>query len=121
MRISRRLDSCTGARSADFKSLARVVAAIDQETRTRLEERELKKVLILLSDGGSDDPSLAMEAKKRLVDLGVIAKAIQIGKPSNQDVRKFKHVWQKDGSPCKEVSQLVGTIEKLLEAFLKDL
>jgi hypothetical protein len=121
VKISRRLDSCTGARTADYKSLARVVAAIDKDARKRLEDRELKKVLILISDGGSDDPALALEAKRRLVDLGVIAKAIQIGKPSNQEIRKFRHVWQKDGSPCRDVSQLVRAIERLLEDFLKDL
>ena len=55
------------------------------------------------------------------MDLGVIAKAIQIGKPANQEIKKFKHVWRRDGSPCKDVSQLVRTIEKLLEDFLKDL
>ena len=121
VRISRRLDNCTGGRTADYKSLARVVAAMDHDTKTRLKDRDLKKVLILITDGGGDDPSLALEAKKRLVDLGVIAKAIQIGKPGNQDIRKFRHVWRRDGSPCKDISQLVGTIERLLEDFLKDL
>jgi hypothetical protein len=121
VRISRRLDSCTGGRTADYKSLARVVASIDPETKKRIEDRDLKKVLILITDGGSDDVSLTAEAKKRLTGVGVIAKAIQIGKASNQDIKKFKHVWRRDGSPCKDVSQLVTTIEKLLEDFLRDL
>ena len=121
VRISRRLTSCTGGRTADFKSLARVAAAITLETRRRIEERDLKKVLILITDGGSDDTALALEARKRLIAMGVIARAIQIGNPGTQDIRKFKHVWHRDGSPCKDVSQLVGTIEKLLVDFLKDL
>ena len=121
VRISRRLDSCIGGRTADFKSLARVAATIDRETRKRISDQDLKKVLILITDGGSDDVSLALEAKKHLVKAGVITKAVQIGQPGGQDVKKFKHVWQRDGSPCKDVSMLVGTIENLLEDFLKDL
>lgn len=121
VKISRRLDACIGGRTADFKSLAQVAAAIDGQAGKRLKDRDLKKVLILITDGGSDDPALAWEAKKRLVDMGVIAKAIQIGKPSNQDIAKFRQVWQRDGSPCRDVSQLVGAIERLLVDFLKDL
>jgi hypothetical protein len=121
VRISRRLDSCIGGRTADYKSLARVAATIDRETRKRISDQDLKKVLILITDGGSDDVSLALEAKERLVEAGIIAKAVQIGQPGAQDVKKFKHVWQRDGSPCKDVSMLVETIEGLLEDFLKDL
>ncbi len=119
--ISRRLDSCIGGRTADYKSLVKVAATIGHETKTRIKERDLKKVLILITDGGSDDVSLTREAKNRLAATGVIAKAIQIGQPSNQDIKKFRHVWQRDGSPCRDVTQLVRTIEKLLEDFLKDL
>jgi len=121
VKISRRLDSCIGGRTADYKSLARVAATIDAETRKRIADQDLKKVLILITDGGSDDVSLAHEAKKRLVEAGVITKAVQIGQPGTQDVRKFNHVWHGDGLPCKDVSLLVETMEKLLEDFLKDL
>jgi len=78
-------------------------------------------VLILITDGGSDDISLAKAAKDRLVKQGVIAKAIQIGQLGKSDVEKFRHVWQRDGSPCKDVSYLVPAIKRLLEDFLNDL
>jgi len=78
-------------------------------------------VLILITDGGSDDVSLAKEAKGRLVRQGVIAKAIQIGQPGKSDMEKFRYVWQRDGSPCKDVSYLVPAIKGLLEGFLNDL
>jgi hypothetical protein len=119
--ISRRLEDCTGSNTADYKSLAEVVAKIDTKTKMKIEDGDLKKVLILITDGGSDDISLALEAKKRLIEAGIISKAIQIGKPGKNDIEKFRHVWQQDGSPCKDVSYLVQTIKKLLEDFLKDL
>ncbi len=121
VKISRRLDSCTGGRTADYKSLARVAAKIDDETRKRIESKDLKKVLILITDGGSDDIALASEAKNRLDEMEVIARAIRIGRASDQDAKKFEQVWGRDGSPCLDVSQLVNAIEKLLEDFLKDL
>ena len=121
VRISRRLDRCVGGETAEYKSLARMAAVTGHATRKKIADQDLKKVLILITDGGSDNPSLALEAKTRLVEAGIIAKAVQIGRPGTPDVRKFKHVWGSDGLPCKDVSLLVGTIEKLLEDFLKDL
>jgi hypothetical protein len=119
--ILHRLEQCTGGNTVDYKSLAKVVAGLDRLRERKIESGDLKKVLILITDGGSDDVSLAREAKTRLTEAGVIAKAIQIGRPSRQDVEKFRRLWQKDGSPCRDVSQLTRTIEKLLEDFLKDL
>lgn len=121
VRIARRLEDCTGSRTSDYKSLAKVAAEIDKEAKQKIEGGDLRKVLILITDGGSDDVSLAKEAKDRLLRNGVIAKAIQIGQPGKTDVEKFRYVWQKDGSPCKDVSYLVPTIKRLLEDFLNDL
>jgi len=121
VRIARRLENCTGSRTADYKSMAKVAAEIDKETKRKIESGDLRKVLILITDGGSDDVSLAKEAKGRLVKQGVIAKAIQIGQPGKSDMEKFRYVWQRDGSPCKDVSYLVPAIKRLLEDFLNDL
>ena len=121
VKISRRLENCTGGRTAEYKSLARAAAAIDGETKRRIADGSLKKVLILITDGGSDDVALALEAKKKLVAAGVIAKAIQIGQVGSKDAKKSRHVWHRDGSPCRDVSRLVGTIEGLMEDFLRDL
>lgn len=121
VRICRRLESCVGKRTADYKSLARVAARIDAEGTARREDRDVKKAVVLITDGGSDDVSLTLEAKNRLIDKGVVARAIQIGEPATEDIEKFRYVWGDDGLPCKDVSRLVQTMEKLLEALLEDL
>jgi hypothetical protein len=127
VRICRRLESCVGERTADYKSLARVAARTESGVRTdaqgpaRGEERDVKKAVVLITDGGSDDVSLTVEAKKRLLDRGVAARAIQIGEPASEDIEKFRYVWGEDGLPCKDVTSLVPTMEKLLEALLEDL
>ncbi len=121
VKISRRLASCVGRRTADYKSLAKVASRLDTKIGTSLEDRDLKKAVVLITDGGSDDVLLTREAKNRLADMGVVAKAIQVGEPSNEDVDKFRRVWGNDGLPCKDVSRLVPTMEKLLEELLEDL
>ena len=121
VRIADRLENCTGRRTADYKSLAQVTARINKETEQKIENGDLKKVLILITDGGSDDAHLTKEVKDRLTGQGLIAKSIQIGQPGKSDTEKFKKLWAQDGSPCKDVSRLVPTIEQLLEAFLNDL
>ena len=45
----------------------------------------------------------------------------QVGEPSNEDIEKFKYAWGEDGLPCKDVSRLVPTMEKLLEELLEEL
>ena len=121
VRIARRLEHCIGNRTADYKSMAEVAAKLDLKVRRKIEDGELKKVLILITDGGSDDVLLAREARKKLVSHGVITKAIQIGQQNITDTQKFREVWRRDGAQCSDVSLLVQTIGKLLQDFLREL
>jgi len=45
VKISRRLSSCVGRRTADYKSLAKVASRLDADIGTSLRERDLKKGL----------------------------------------------------------------------------
>ena len=121
VRICRRLEACSGKRTADYKSLARVSVRAGFADSHRNGDRDLKKAVVLITDGGSDDPALTKEAKTRLSDKGVVVKAIQIGEPSSEDTEKFRFVWEEDGLPCRNVLHLVPTLEKLLEELLEDL
>ena len=94
---------------------------MDIETKRKIDNGDLKKVLIMITDGGSDDVALAAEAKKRLITKGVIVKAIHIGNSGKADTDKFRNVWRQDGVPCKDVSHLVHAISKLLQNFLNEL
>ena len=121
VKISRRLEDCTGGKTSDYKSLVHVMAALDVESERKIERRELRKVLIMITDGGSDDVLLAKEARDQLTAKGVITGALLIGQPGKSDAEKFRQVWRRDGLPCRDVSQLVTVIESLLDGFLKDL
>lgn len=121
VKISRRLASCLGGRTAEYKSLAKLASKLDGKVGGSLAERDLKKAVVLITDGGSDDVMLTVEAKNRLTHMGVVTKAIQVGEPSSEDVDKFRHVWGDDGLPCRDVSRLVPAMEKLLEELLEDL
>jgi hypothetical protein len=119
--ISRRLEDCTGNSTTDYKSLAEVAAKISPSTEKRIERGELRKVLLLLTDGGSDDVALARAARNELNKKGVISRAIQIGQQRREETEKFKYVWQREGTHCRNVSRLVRAINKLLEGFLQNL
>jgi hypothetical protein len=115
--VSKRLVSCVGRRTADYKSLQKAELHLSQE----IPDRDLKKAVVLITDGGSDDVVLTKEAKERLSNRGITVKAIQIGEPSTEDTAKFRHVWSNDGLPCRDVSRLVPTMEKLLEELLEEI
>lgn len=122
--IAKRLQNCNGGSTRDFESLAKIDKDINEETRGKIEKNDLKKIILMITDGGSDDVRQAKKEKESLAKSGVITKAIQIGEVSDSDKEKFKEVWQKpkkDGYSCKDVSNLVLTIEKLLEEFLENL
>jgi hypothetical protein len=119
--ISRRLEDCTGNSTADYKTLAEVAAKISHDTEQRIERGELRKVLLLLTDGGSDNVALARAAREQLNRKGVIGRAIQIGQQRKEETERFKYVWQRDGTHCRNVSRLVRAINKLLEGFLQNL
>ncbi len=119
--IAKRLEACTGKRTADYKPLAGIAAKMGNAAAVGTEGRDLKKAVVLITDGGSDDPALTKEAKARLDVLGVVVKAIQIGQPSTEDIEKFRYVWGDDGLPCKDVSRLVRAMQSLLQALLEDL
>lgn len=122
--IARRLTNCNGKNTRDFESLAEIDKNVTEDVRRKIEKNDLKKIALLITDGGSDDIRQAKKEKESLVKSGVIVKAIQIGEVSESDKEKFKEVWQKpkkDGYPCKNVSKLVSTVEKLLEEFLSNL
>ncbi|MBD3282409.1 MAG: hypothetical protein GF387_02255 [Candidatus Portnoybacteria bacterium] len=124
VKIGKRLASCDAGSTCDYLSLAKIDKNIDEEVRRKIENNDLKKIVLLITDGGSDDIRQAKKEKKALVEAGVITKAIQIGKAGKGDKERFKEVWQrpkKDGYSCKSVSSLVPTVEKLLEDFLVDL
>jgi hypothetical protein len=121
VKISKRLASCVGRKTADYKSLLRVASRMTATFGQWGEDRDLKKAVILITDGGSDDVVLTKEAKEKLKSRGASVKAIQIGEPSSEDINKFRHVWGDDGLPCRDVSSLVPTMENLLEELLEDL
>ncbi|OPY65014.1 MAG: hypothetical protein A4E57_03330 [Syntrophorhabdaceae bacterium PtaU1.Bin034] len=119
VRICKRLEACTGKRTAEYKSLTRVAARLEGEAGNDADDRDIKRAVVLITDGGSDDPALTREAKERLGLRGCVVRGIQIGEPSTEDVEKFRYAWGDDGLPCKDVSRLVPTMEKLLEDLLE--
>ncbi|MBN2401168.1 MAG: VWA domain-containing protein [Spirochaetes bacterium] len=121
VKIFRRLELCVGKRTADYKSLEIVLLKTGEDVTRRIREMNLKKAVVLITDGGSNNPGLARNIKERLTGRGVVVKAIQIGEATIKDTESFNYAWGSDGLPCRDVSRLVSIIEKLLEDLLEDL
>lgn len=119
--IAKRLARCEGSNTRDFLTLEKIDDNLEKEKVAKIKNNDLKKVVLLITDGGSDDTRKALKEKKALEDAGIIIKAIQVGSPSGSDIEKFKIVWGGDGRKCPNVEQLVPAVEKLLEDFLEDL
>ncbi len=121
VKICRRLEACVGRRTADYKSLQHVSSTVGTAEVKRIKDGTLKKAAVLITDGGSTDAKLARDIKNQLISKGVVARAIQIGDTVKDDVDRFNYAWGGDGLPCRDVSRLVITMEKLLEELLADL
>jgi hypothetical protein len=124
IKLAKRLEKCDGGSTADYKSLAKIDEGVSADISRKIASGDMKKIILLFTDGGSDDVRQALKEKNSLKTAGIITKAIQIGNPSESDIIKFREVWQKpdkDGYPCKDVSRLVLIVAKLLEEFVNDL
>jgi hypothetical protein len=124
IKIAKYLSNCDGGSTSDYKSLSKIFLNLDNDNKKKIKSNELKKVVLMITDGGSSNVSLAISEKNKLEECGVIVKAVQIGDPGDGDIDKFRQVWRQnkeDGYSCRDVSSLIPTIERLLSDFLNDL
>lgn len=121
VKIASRLSRCDGGSTRDYLSLEQINKRMTEEVKRKIIKSDLKKVVLLITDGGSADVNLAVKERNKLVEAGVVAKAIQIGEVSAGERKSFLNVWRKDGEKCQNVFQLTEVVEKLLAEFLNNL
>jgi uncharacterized protein YegL len=121
VRVAAALREPNGDSTNDFLSLQAVLASVDNVKKNKMTDGDLRKLVILITDGGSSDMIAAKTAKEKLTEIGVIAKAIQIGEASESDQITFRNIWGADGAGIAKVAYLPEMIESLLSVFLKDI
>jgi hypothetical protein len=121
VRVATALRKPNGASTNDFLSLQAVLASVDGTKKNKMADGDLRKLVILITDGGSSDMIASKSAKEKLAEAGVIAKAVQIGEVSESDQITFRNIWGAHGAGIAKVAYLPEQIESLLRKFLKDI
>ena len=112
----------SGGSTADFLALEEIEKSITDFDIERIKQGKLLEILIEITDGGSDNPELTREIKNRLKEKGIIAKAFQIGEPTEGEIEAFKTTWENDGDGERvpELSQVLPALTQFLKKYLKD-
>lgn len=106
-----------GGSTTDFVCLEAIENGLDKDTEHKIKEGELKKIVMVLTDGGSDDPSRVQSILGVLREKGVIVAGVGItssGKP-------VEATYSPNAKTVEEVADLPTVIADLLKEHLKDI
>ena len=100
--------------TSDFLSLEKINKTLDEKKIKDIFEGNLKKIVIVLSDGESADKSRVMNNLKKLRDKGVIV----IGVGMTKSAMAIKNTYKPEAQVCLDVSKLPILLKELLEKYL---
>ncbi|MEK7586626.1 MAG: VWA domain-containing protein [Patescibacteria group bacterium] len=103
--------------TTDFNCLEAIEGNLDEQTKTKIKIGELKKIVIVFTDGGSDNPAKVQEVLKNLRDSGVVA----IGVGITKEGAPVLETYAPEAMVVEEVSKLPVILGELLKKHLKDL
>jgi len=117
IKTASRLSSCPGDSTTDFVPLEVIESDLDLKTKKKIKEGELKKIIFVLTDGGSDNPDRVQSVLRKLRELGVLVYGIGItdsGKP-------VLTTYSPDAQVVKTATQLPVVIGDLLKEHLSQI
>jgi hypothetical protein len=103
--------------TTDFNCLRAISDGLDEDTRRKMKEGELKKIVIVFTDGGSDSPTKVQSVIKSLREAGVIVVGVgmtEAGKP-------VEATYAPKALVVEDVTKLAVVLSDLLREHLKDL
>ena len=103
--------------TTDFNCLEEIDSKLDDSTKTRIKIGELRKIVIIFTDGGSDDPARVQGVLKSLRDNGVVA----IGVGITSSGSPVMSTYAPNALVVEDVSKLPIILGELLKEYLKDL
>jgi len=103
--------------TTDFNCLEAIGANLDQTIKTKIKIGELKKIVIVFTDGGSDDPARVQGALKNLRDSGVVA----IGVGITAEGSPVLSTYAPNALVVEDVKRLPVVLGELLKEHLKDI
>lgn len=103
--------------TTDFNCLEAIDENLDENTKGKIKIGELKKIAIVFTDGGSDDPVRVQGILKSLRDSGVVA----IGVGITSEGSPVLSTYAPNAEVVEEVQRLPIVLSELLKEHLKDL
>lgn len=103
--------------TTDFNCLEAIDARLDDKTKIKIKIGELKKIVIVFTDGGSDNPARVQGVLKSLRDAGVVA----IGVGITSEGAPVMSTYDPNALVVEEAQKLPIILGELLKEHLKDL
>lgn len=103
--------------TTDFNCLEAIDNALNDKIRTKIKIGELKKIVIIFTDGESDNPARVQGVLKILRDSGVVA----IGVGITSEGKPVLSTYAPNALVVEEVNKLPVILGELLKEHLKDL
>ncbi len=111
----RRLGSTSGS-TEDFLVLEKLLASVTEEEITRMREGKLKKIVIVMTDGDSDDAKRVQELLGKLREIGVIVVGVGI----TEEGKSALTTYAPEARLCTEAPELAVVLGELLKEHLRD-
>lgn len=109
--------SSTSGSTTDFVPLETIFAGINEETKKKIIEGEIKKIVIVFTDGGSESPDRVQKALEKLRKDGVVT----IGVGITESGRPALETYKPDARLAETADRLPVVLGDLLKEHLKDL
>ncbi|HOY56479.1 MAG TPA: VWA domain-containing protein [bacterium] len=103
--------------TTDFNCLEAIHENLDDKTKTKIKIGELKKIVIVFTDGGSNKPAEVQANLKKLGDSGVVVIALGMTKAG----KPVLSTYAPNAQVVEDVSKIPIVLGELLKEHLKDL
>jgi len=98
--------------TTDFNCLEAINEGLENETKQKIKIEELKKIVIVFTDGGSDSVERVQKALKNLRDSGIVVIGVGLTEAGTQAVTTY--------APNAEVVENISTLPIALGGLLKE-
>ena len=115
--IYKTLADTPGDSTKDFSALEKIFEGVSEDDWEKIKNGVLRKIIIVLSDGESDDASRVKEVLNKFRERDVAVIGIGITKAG----KAIRNTYAPDGLVCEEASNLASTVGALLEKYLEEI
>lgn len=116
----KRSGGVNNAKTYDYLALEQILKSQDDTSQQKIKQGKILDLLFEITDGGSSAHKQSKEAVDKMSEIGVHARAFQIGRVDEEERQLFNYVW--NGDENNKRGQVVGrNIEGLLPALTEAL